>query len=490
MAKVCLVRPPFFKIFGVEKVHLPLSIGYLASYLENSGHKVSFVDGEVINYNIYNGFLDKGLINAFIFYADPYFMERRFKTVSKIMENKDDKVWEIFVDKIKAEKPDIIGISCYTVNMTSVNILANKIKKELGNIPIVLGGTHPTAAPKRTLDEVKGADYVVVGEGEETCLELVNQIEEKKSKINIDGVLSRENTDFRPRVLIKDLDSIPFPKRDFYDKSKYIFGAPLLTSRGCVYRCTFCASHIMWSRKVRFRSVNNVIEELKILKSKYNIERIRILDDTFVLNKKWIKEFCAALKDNNLKFTFNCSGRINTVDEELLALLHENGFDSIAFGVESGSPRIVNKIKKDIDLNKVTEVITLANKYGFDTTSFFMTGHPDETLEDIRMSEELFRKSRSKRGELSMLIPYTQTEVGDIAERKGFRFGIENYYKFYHVRGRVLVNLTKLSDQELLREHKRFEKIIKQINYKTLVKKVIKLMVSSTKKKIKQVIGK
>ena len=407
MAHVCLIRPPFFKIHGIEKTHFSLSMGYLASYLEKGGHKVSFVDGEIIDYNLYEGLLYKGIINAALLYADPYFIERRFNIVNKIMENKNDKVWDILIGKIGELKPDIIGMSCYTVDMTAVNILADRIKEDLGNIPIVLGGINPTSVPKRTLEEIKNADYIVVGEGEESFLALVNNIKRGGGLDSpVDGVLSRNNNYFKPRPFIQDLDSIPFPKRDFYDKSNYIFGALLLTSRGCPFSCTFCVSHLMWSRKVRYRSVQNLIDELKILKSRFNTKRIRILDDTFVLNKKRIMEFCESLKKNNLTFSFNCAGRINTVDEELLKVLRESGFDSIAFGVESGSPRIINRIKKNIDLSKVTDVIRLANKYGFDTTSFYMTGHPGETREDIRMSEKLFRESGSKRGELSMLIPY------------------------------------------------------------------------------------
>lgn len=485
MANICLVRPPFFKIYGIEKAHFPLSIGYLASCLKNYGHNVSFIDGEVIDYNLYKGLLYKGFINAVIFYADPYFLDKRFNIVSKIMENKDDKVWDILIEKIAQTEPDIIGISCYTINMTAVNILADRIKSKIGNIPIVLGGIHPTSLPRETLKEIQYADYIVVGEGEESFLELVNNISNKDRLVfPIKGVIGRENDYFQPRPLIEDIDSIPFPKRDFYDISNYIFGAPLLTSRGCIYNCTFCASQAIWTRMARYRSVNNVIEELKVLKKNFNIERVRILDDTFVLNKKWIIEFCSSLKKSNLKFSFNCSGRINTVDEELLKILHESGFDSIAFGVESGSASIIKRIKKNIDLSKVTDVIKLANRYGFDTTSFYMTGHPGETLEDIKMSETLFKKSMSKRGELSMLVPYPGTEIGIEAGKMGFKFEVDNYYKFQHARKEVLFNMTRLSDKELLAEHINFEKVIKRRNYSTLFKKIFRLFLYFIKNKI------
>lgn len=479
MARITLVRPPFFKAYGVEKVHFPLAVGYLAAVLEKGGHSVSFVDGEVLDYGLYKGMLYKGIINAALFYADPYFIERRFGVVSSIMEDKDHRVWDIMVDEIAKTSPNIIGISCFTVNMTAVSILADKIKRRLGDIPIVVGGIHPTSEPVNTLEEIPSIDYVVVGEGENTFLELADNIAAPGSPVkDIDGVLRRGQADFKPRALIEDLNSIPFPKRDFYDQSRYIFGAPLLTSRGCMYRCVFCASHVMWTRRVRQRSVDNVIEELKMLKTKFNVGRIRVLDDTFVLNKRWISEFCARLKKERLSLSFNCSGRINTVDEELFKMLSENGFDSIAFGVETGSPRMIGRINKSIDLNKVTSVIKMANRYGFDTTSFYMTGHQGETIEDIRMSEELFKKSASKRGELSMLIPYTGTDVGMEAKKMGFKFGVGDYYKFHHARNRVLFNMTGISDKELLAEHKRFEKIIQRRNYTTMFKKLAKLAMS------------
>jgi len=475
---VCLVRPPFFKLYGIEKSHFPLSIGYLASTLEKAGHNVSFIDGEVLDYNLYNGLLYKGIINAAMFYADPYFIERRFNIVSKIMEDKDSDVWDLLVEKIVQTKPGLVGISCYTVNMTAVSIIAKKIKAAMGDIPIVVGGIHPTSNPQKTLDEIESIDYAVAGEGENTLRELAGEIAAGgRSSLRIDGVLSRGSSYFKPRALIQDVDSIPLPRRDFYDQSNYIFGSPLLTARGCMYQCVFCASHVMWTRKVRSRSVANVIDELKLLKSRFGAKRIRILDDTFVFNKRWVMEFCDRLSREGLSFSFNCSGRINTVDEELFRTLRGAGFDSIAFGVESGSPRVIERIRKNIDLSKVADVIKMANKYGFDTTSFFMTGHEGETVEDIRMSEELFRRSMSKRGELSMLIPYAGTEVGRKAEEKGFSFGVGDYYKFHHARNRVLYNMTAMPDQDLLREHKRFERIVQRRNYITLIKKLVKMAV-------------
>lgn len=480
MARICLVRLPFFKIYGIEKVHFPLSIGYLASYLEARGHRTSFIDGEIIDYKLYEGPIYKGIANAILFYADPYFMDKRSETVAAIMNDRRHRVWGELVSRIAGAKPDVIGMSCYTVNMTAANILSERIKSEIGDIPIVAGGIHPTSLPRETLEEAKAVDYVVVGEGEESFSELVNSIGKNGMSgrsLSLDGVMNRRGGPFKPRSLIQDLDSIPFPKRDFHDRSNYIFGAPLLTSRGCPFSCTFCASHLTWTRKVRYRSVQNVIEELIELKKKSDVKRIRVLDDTFVLNKKWITEFCDSLKKNNLKFNFNCSGRINTVDEELFRVLSENGFDSIAFGIESGSPSVIKRIKKDIDLSKVAEVIRLANKYGFDTTSFYMTGHPGETLNDIKKSEELFVKSLSKRGELSMLVPYAGTDSGSEARRKGFKADIDNCYKLHHARNNVIFNLTALSDRELLAEHNKFEKIIKYRNYTTLFKKLIRLAI-------------
>ncbi|MFA5142616.1 MAG: radical SAM protein [Candidatus Omnitrophota bacterium] len=478
MARVCLVRPPFFKLYGIEKVHFPLSIGYLASYLERGGHEVSFVDGEVFDYGLYEGILYKGIINAALFYADPYFIERKFNVVGKVMEDPRHRVWDTLIGRIAAARPDVVGISCYTINMTAVNIISERIKSEIGDIPVVLGGIHPTALPAETLEQVRAADFAVMGEGEVTLLDLVNDIGDgKRTGLHIAGVVERGSADFKPRELITDLDSIPFPKRDFYDKSNYIFGAPLLTSRGCPFSCTFCASHLMWGRKVRNRSVRNVIEELKVLAGKFDAGRIRILDDTFVLNKPWIMEFCAELKASGLKLSFNCSGRINTVDEDLFRVLSDSGFDSIAFGIESGSDRIVKSINKNIDLSRVVDVIKTANRYGFDTTSFYMTGHPGETAEDIRKSADLFIRSMSKRGELSMLVPYPKTDAGERAVKQGFEFRVGDAYKMQHARNRVLFNMTQMPDAAFLAEHKRFERIIMRRNYMTLFKKMAKMAV-------------
>ncbi|NIO20155.1 MAG: radical SAM protein, partial [Candidatus Aenigmarchaeota archaeon] len=197
-----------------------------------------------------------------------------------------------------------------------------------------------------------------------------------------------------PRPRIENLDQLPFPAFDKIDINRYKF-IYTITSRGCPYRCSFCYRTFFWGNKMAFRSMDNVIEEIKFLYEKCDKKKfseIQINDDTFILNKKRVFEFCDKLKKEKIDINWSCNGRINLMNEQLMKKMSESGCDSILYGIESGSDKILKKINKDFSAKMAREVIMKSKKYFPKIRTSFIWGFPFETIEDFKKTIELTEK--------------------------------------------------------------------------------------------------
>lgn len=477
--KICLVRLPFYSLLGIEKSQYPLNIGYLASALQANGHEVNLVDGDAIDFGLYGGLFSKGALNRLRFFLIYSEGRRRLPIVDKIMTNEDHLVWQSMVDRIKVESPDVVGITCSTHDVTSLDIITKKIKKEIGNIPIIAGGVHPSALPLQVMERIKNIDFAVVGEGEDTLVELTNFLENGKPDLkDIKGIGWREEGIIinPPRPLIADLDSIPFPNRDLGERKRYHPFDLVLTSRGCPFRCIFCAANTIWKKRVRYRSVDNVIEEIELLRHRYQTKTIRITDDTFTIDKKRVLEFCQKMSSQKLTdITFSLGSRVDTIDEEMVKALANIGVDDISLGIESGSPRIQKLIKKDIDPEDVLRLIEMTNKHKVESSSFYMIGHPTETIDDIEMSKKLFLKSKTTNAYLHIVCPYPDTELARIAEERGIDLTAKYGYRFFP-QAYPLVNLTNLSDAELEKHYRRFARLMDFVSLKSKLVLALKVL--------------
>jgi len=344
--KISLVRPKYHS----HLITPPLSLGYLASFLKKNGFDVKIIDGLNFDYSIY--------------------------------------------DIVKqCQDSDVIGINCLSAYFKETAELSRQLKRK-GKI-VVIGGPHASALPDLTLKETE-ADYVVVGEGELSILELMQRLENNDSTDNIPGIKNRNSHGFVKRKLIDDLDSLPFPDWQQIDPRIYKKAphgglvksfpvAPITSSRGCPFECTFCASPYLWDRKIRFRSPENVVDEIEYLIKNFGVKEIHFEDDNLTLKRKHVEDICELILKRQIKINWATPNgiRIDTVDDKLLKLMKRSGCYSIAFGIESGNQRILDNIKKKTDLNRYNEITQAAKKAGLITQGFFIFGLPGETEQTI-----------------------------------------------------------------------------------------------------------
>ncbi len=285
-------------------------------------------------------------------------------------------------------EPDAIGLSI----LTPVAHYAYKVIDALRplSVPIFVGGIHPTLCPEEAL--VRGADFVVKGEGEATVAELLHHFRGERSPESILG-LSFKTSDGsivhnRPRPLINDLDTLPFPDRSFFDYDAYVqekkdvgnFGI-MVSSRGCFGKCTYCSRFDIGSGKVyRFRSPANTLLEMQYLWHKYKVPIIMIQDDVFTVHKKRVQELCELIiNEKGFHPVWECQTRADCIDKELLRIMNEAGCHLIYYGFESGDAETLERVKKNVSLERMIEAAEWTHEAGIKVNSNFMIGFPWET---------------------------------------------------------------------------------------------------------------
>lgn len=466
--KVVLLELPFYSLVGLPGM-FGVGLGYIASFLEQAGHGVSIINGDALKFKSAKQPISRPMQRLRFFLSTSL---RHSVFLQEVMTNPRHYVWDAIINEVDKESPGVIGLSLLTVKMTGAKLICQRIKEDLGNIPIVLGGVHPTSLPVETLNQIPEADYVVVGEGEETIKELVQYLGAPATYAlhSIKGLAYRNGLGKpvinKPRELIQNLDSLPFPKRDIStNKSGRSPEHMIITGRGCPYKCKFCASHVLWKRRVRYRTIDNVIEEIAMLKTYFGAKRIRIVDDTFTLSKKRVMEFSQAIRDNGLdSIEYSLGARVDTVDSEMVASLKACGVKEITFGIESGSPRILQEIGKDITPEQVKRTIALANAEKMTTWSYYMIGHPGETKQDIQQSKELLLQSKPTRASVNVVTVYPETGYAEFAASKNKKLlSIGDCYRGFHHLDPT-VNLTELTDEELQHEYRSFSRLLTRYN--------------------------
>lgn len=325
-------------------------------------------------------------------------------------------------DRIVAEKPDMVGMTCTTPLINISLKIARKVKEKLPSVKIVLGGPHITALPLENLNKEE-VDYIILGEGEYSFLELVEALASKKDvgKIKGIGYKDQSGAHFSTRPLIENLDEVPFPARNllgdyFKDCSGRKFTL-MISSRGCPYRCIFCGSSITFGNKTRFRSPKNVISEIKDIGNR-KIKEITFNDDTFTLNKKRTIEICKGICKEGLQIPFICSSRVNTIDGERAKWLKKAGCYQISFGVESGNQGILNLMKKGITLEQAEKAILLTKKEGIETYASYVIGLPGESKETIQQTIDFAKKLDTDYAQFSIATPFPGTELWSMAKEK------------------------------------------------------------------------
>jgi len=403
----------------------PLGPLYIASYLKQNGHEAIFIDADI-----------------------------------------DDLSHEQIKSKLAKERPDLIGITMNILMVKAGYDLARYLKQHM-DTPIVVGGPYPSAVVGEVLKECAEIDFVVNGEGEETVLELVEQLEDTRKFADIDGLCYRVNDKIhnnKLREYIANLDTLPFPDFGLIDdlqkyKGTYPIGDQpsllIFGSRGCPFSCTFCNDSV-WRSKNRKRSPENVVKEIAELRKRYGIKELFFQDDTLNLDRKWFEKICDLIIEEGLnkEMSFKAPFRANRklVDEDLLKKAHEAGFWMLFYGVESGDPRILSGISKGITLEEIERAFTLTKKAGMRTLASFMIGNLEEDRESIENSLKFFKKIDPDYGGFAIATPFPGTALYIDGLKKGL---LKPYdYETFSF-GRAVVNTGRISPEEVekLREH-------------------------------------
>ena len=333
--------------------------------------------------------------------------------------------------------PDIVGVSCMFTSRAKDALHSCKLVKEIdANIPVVLGGLHPSLFPREMLSSGH-VDFIIMGEGEFRLKSLIESLNKGKQP-DFDGIAYFKNGQYIEKSMqtrIQKLDSIPLPARHLVNMEKYIeIGVPyapfsrrdrveqILTSRGCPHRCNFCSTVNYWGRQFRTRSVDNIISEITELVDKYRIEEIQFADDNMTINRKHAMEFFSRLKEFNLSWCTPHGLMPATLDKEMIKLMAESGAYQITFAIESGSPRVLkNIIHKNVPpLEHVKELVKIAQDNGIQVHSMFVTGLPGETKEDILMTLDYPFKVGFDSASFFIANPLPGSELYDFCKEKGY----------------------------------------------------------------------
>ncbi len=356
MTTVTLVYP-YFQPFNDKSIFRfqPLGLGYIAAYLKQNNISVDLVDCTFLSQ-------------------------------------------QEALEKARRSDPKIIGIySMFSMKNKTMQIA--KLLKENCDL-LVAGGPLPTLNPE---DFLQDFDIVVIGEGEETTLELVREVEKDADLSSVRGIAYKEKNKMKltpPRELIQNLDSIPFPARELFDNQTYKdhflrkFGytiTSLITSRGCPFNCDFCSQPI-FGNQFRTRSAANIVDEIETVHA-LGYERIWFADDCFTLSRKRLIDICNEIIKRRIKIDWECLSRVDTVDGEITEKMKQAGCVRVFFGIESGNDSILALMNKQVTTKQAKEAVHVTKQSGIQVGAFFILGYPGETdetvLDTVRFSSSL-----------------------------------------------------------------------------------------------------
>jgi anaerobic magnesium-protoporphyrin IX monomethyl ester cyclase len=321
--------------------------------------------------------------------------------------------------------PSLVGVTAMTHEIHRAVRVCEIAHQAAPGALTMAGGPHATALPERTLLEFPAIDIAVVGEGEETVCEIARRMESGSTALlGIQGIAFREDGKVvrNPnRPWIGNPDELPLPAWRLFPKA---ISWGMFAGRGCPYGCKFCQRVL--GRKVRMRSVDNVMAEIDALDSQLGAHDSWFQDETFALNRRWTEEFLTKLEERNRRtgyvWRWKANSRANLADESLYRRMKEAGCLAVGFGIESGNPEILKRIGKSITKDMALRAIQSARRAGLETAAFFIIGHPGETvwtaLETVRFAGRLGADDIA----VGVMVPYPGTEIWEMA-----RAGQYNY---------------------------------------------------------------
>lgn len=410
--KTLLINPPPLKGVYRHQLYLSLGLAYLAAVLEENGHEVNVIDCPALEMT-----------------------QNNLKT------------------KLTASEPDLIGITSMTPTIQSALLSAKVAKEACPETLVVLGGPHVTFMDEQVLNEEEAVDVVVRGEGEQTLLELAQNVSNSKVFQKIEGITFRNNSKVvrtPNRPYIQNLDDLPRPAFKHFPLEKYrLFGRrmlPIITSRGCPSQCSFCTTSRIFGKGFRARSPKNVVDELEWLRDEHSADAFSFYDDTFTLDKKRALKICEDIKNRKINIPWDCQTRVSTVSKEMLTKMREANCQQVFFGVESGCQTILDAVNKGTSVEQNRKAIKMAKDAGLFVAVSVMVGYPGETREMLEQTIDLLRKAEPDDAYICVATPYPGTELRTLIEEKGWH--ISNDWKMYDTTIPVFEN-PNLSEEDV-----------------------------------------
>jgi pyruvate-formate lyase-activating enzyme len=298
-------------------------------------------------------------------------------------------------ERICAQEPDVVGFMTECDSYHHVLRIAEQVKRSRPACRVVLGGPHATATARPTLERCSYIDDIVLGEGEYSFRDLLADHARGRHE-TIPGVLRRANGGVGPetRPLAQTLDELPIPAYDLYRSSpgEEIF---IEVGRGCPFQCTFCSTAPFWKRRHRVKSPARILAEIHMVQSLFQPARVHFTHDLLTTDRRWVIELCHTLRAAGVPVQWTCSARTDTVDRELLQTMADAGCGAIYFGLESGSPRILREIRKDIPIEHSLEVLRMCRDAGIRPNAGFIVGFPDEDRDSMQETFSAFERTLS-----------------------------------------------------------------------------------------------
>lgn len=368
--KVLFIIPPTFD-FGDFVASSPTNVATIATYLKQLNYEVKIIDAGV----------------------------------HKIK-------FEEIVKMVKEYQPDVVAIGCnFSTLHNPSRLLASMIKRDYKNVPILVGGNHATAVPEMILRD-SSIDFVVIGEAEVVMLDLLDAIKNGTDLRKVNGLCINDNNSMirtYPADFFKNLDELPFPDYNLFDMSKY----PLYnvnSSRGCIFRCTYCASGVIYKRKYRPRSAKSIVGEIEYLVENFGKKTVWFSDDLFGQDHKFVEELCNGLLEKKLDIQWSVVTRATTVPLNQLKLMKKAGCTGISVGVESGDDQMLKVMKKDTTADAYRMSIPKVKKV-IRTRGFFLIGNIGETKESVRNTFKLIKEIKPDYGTFCPVVPLPGTEI-------------------------------------------------------------------------------
>jgi radical SAM superfamily enzyme YgiQ (UPF0313 family) len=407
---ILFIDPPYMSLKGVSTdCGYNVGLTSLAAYLRQKGIETAVLAGDLLEPPSNRAWTS--------YHFKDYAVAQR--DYGRIVSDKTHVVWKKLAGFVSQTNPMAVGIPYYTPLKYTVEMVASLVREINPDIKIIAGAFHPTFCPEEVMQN-PDIDFVVRGEGEIPLLGLVKELKKDSPRWEtVPGIYYRDkdgqvrNT---PGVnLFPNLDELPFLARDLVLNCDYNVyrGHCMSSTRGCPYSCSFCADKRIWGGRVRRRSVDNFVEELRLLQDTYKVDYVDFVDGTFTFDRKYLETFCNKVTSDNLTINWRCTARIDNIDEDIVKLMKKANCCGMLFGLESGSDRVLKAMNKKTTVEENIRVSAMVYDSGITVATSVLFGLPYETKEDMEATLDLMRRVKTSGFDVNSYTPLPGTPLYD-----------------------------------------------------------------------------